>query len=639
MKKKSLTIITFVYLVFISCSSNSYTVYSPDKQTEVTVLTNKDTLYLGFASRGVHLLNPSPIVIELDGEMIKWDIRGERNERLSEKIDLLTGEYDSVSEVWTEAVFDMEGKANAGKPLKGQLLIRVYENVMAYRILINNTGKYQVEEKSEWIPVGTEGKYMMPNGEYEPLGPLALSEMEEGKMYFSPVVYSCPDFVLGIHEADLHDYPQLSVGKGIMSSGLLLNPGKIEQTGDLSFPWRVILFGDHLADLHNRKKVYQSLNPPAEGEYGWVKPGISFWDWRVKGATFDRFTYGMDTESLKRFIHYASELGVDYFLLDAEWHVEDKPLEPIATLDIQEIIRYANNKNVGMWLYYDLKYMSVGDNPEMDFEDVAKTFSSWGAKGIKYGFLGSAGVKYDSRGKVKRAKELIETAAKYKLMINFHDDPVPFSGLERTYPNYMNREYCHAQLDRRMAFTPGQFVKMACVNFLAGPMDQTNGMYALDHIKSRLKGPRNDYNSTVASENARFFITHTGHFSVLIDAPEAYMAKPELFDFIKRLPKRWDETLYLEQLFDSHVSVARREGDEWFLGTVFDEKGGNHTLRLDFLEEGQGYEAVIYCDDDDSHYVNNKESYRVETQRVSRSDILSVTVAPGGGYSVIFTKL
>jgi len=75
------------------------------------------------------------------------------------------------------------------------------------------------------------------------------------------------------------------------------------------------------------------------------------------------------------------------------------------------------------------------------------------------------------------------------------------------------------------------------------------------------------------------------------------------------------------------------------LGTVFDEKGGNHTLRLDFLEEGQGYEAVIYCDDDDSHYVNNKESYRVETQRVSRSDILSVTVAPGGGYSVIFTKL
>ena len=169
-------------------------------------------------------------------------------------------------------------------------------------------------------------------------------------------------------------------------------------------------------------------------------------------------------------------------------------------------------------------------------------------------------------------------------------------------------------------------------------MDQTNGTFALNDMKSRLKGPRNEYNSTVASETARFFITHTGHLSVLIDAPEAYNAKSDLFAFIRSLPVTWDETRYLEMDFDSHVAVIRRKGEDWFSGVVYNEKGGKHRMELDFLEPDVKYEATIFSDSPSTHYIKNKEAYLVKKEIVQSDKVLETTVAPGGGYTIIFRK-
>ena len=114
-----------------------------------------------------------------------------------------------------------------------------------------------------------------------------------------------------------------------------------------------------------------------------------------------------------------------------------------------------------------MKY-SDKDCPVIDFDTVASTYAGYGAKGVKFGFLGAFGPKYTLQEKTQKTEELIRIASKYKLLIDFHDNPIPISGLERTYPNYINREYCHAQLDRREAFSPEEFVKIACINLLAG---------------------------------------------------------------------------------------------------------------------------------------------------------------------------
>ena len=636
MKKILLLLLCSLHIVSCIDSKSKSIVQSPDSVTEVGVLIDADSLFIGLYNNKKELVSPSPVNLFLNGEVLKWSLIAEKSFDKKDFISMPYGEFQSVSQEYKEAIFKLSVQTKSGKTYPAELFVRAYSEGMAYRIVLNDLPEdSRLQERSEWIPVSSKGKCFIPNGEKMPIGPVSISGLKS--RHTTPVIYSTDNSTLAFHEAGLHNYPQLFLSKGIDGKSIKMVQDEAVCNGTFSLPWRVILVGEKIADLHNYKSLYFSLNEAAEGDFSWVKPGIASWDWRVKGCTFNGFTYKMNTESLKRYIDFSAEMGFDYFLLDAEWYEDHNPLKPVEGLDIKEVISYGNGKNVGTLLYYDLKYADK-EYPVIDFEEIASVYAGYGAKGIKYGFLGGAGPKYTSQEKTRKTEELIRIAAQHKLLIDFHDSPVPFSGLERTYPNYINREYCHAQIDCRLAFSPEEFVKIACVNLLAGPIDQTNGTYALNEMKSRQKGPRNEYNSTVASETARFFITHTGHLSVLIDAPEAYKAKSDLFAFIRSLPATWDEARYLEMDFESHVAVARRKGEDWFAGVVYNEKGGKHMMDLNFLEPSVKYEATIFSDAPDTHYINNKEAYIVKKEVVQSDKVLETTVAPGGGYAVLFRK-
>ena len=177
------------------------------------------------------------------------------------------------------------------------------------------------------------------------------------------------------------------------------------------------------------------------------------------------------------------------------------------------------------------------------------------------------------RQKVPFSKTAIQKSAAKQLLIDFHDVPVPFTGIERTYPNAVTKEYCHAQLDARKAFTPETFINMALVNAVQGPLDMTNGNFSLIGINAgnREKGPRkqNSYFSTVASEAARTLIIYSG-LVCLPDAPEAYTEKADLFEFIQKMPVgKWDESKVLHAKMGEYISTARRHGEEWFIGSVY----------------------------------------------------------------------
>lgn len=594
-----------------------------------------DTLCLQMDYRGRPLLAPSPLLLYVDDELVDWSVADETIAWQTDTVELITGERSRYEARFAETVYTLKGCTKRGRLINGCLLVRRYNGLLAYRFNLNLPATLcRVQERSEFRLASDGFRFCLPNGEHEPIGPLPMAKVGTGA-YTTPVIASSGKLSVSIHEADLHDYPALRVSFAPQRRSVVCSVPGAMLSGSVSLPWRVVAAGENLAALHNNKHLCQSLNEPAQGDFSWVHPGISLWDWRVKGCTFDGLTYGMDTRSLKRYVDFAARNGLPYFLLDDEWYRKDNPLQPVEGLDIREVMDYARDRGVGIFLYYDQAYVARGCKA-LDFDLVARTYASWGAKGIKYGFLGGKGTKYSPQEKTRQTEALIRTAARHQLMILFHDSPVPYSGLDRTYPNYINREYCHAQLDRRMAFPPREFVKIACVNLLAGPIDQTNGTFALNEMKSRSKGPRNEYLSTVASETARFFITHTGHFSVLLDAPEAYEAKADLFGFIRSLPDRWDEARYVDMDFDSHVCVARRSGQHWFVGTVYNETGGLHQLKLDFLKPDTAYRMTLYRDDKDTHYMTNKEIYRVETREVKAGVTVDVAVAPGGGYCALF---
>lgn len=620
----------------ISCSTKPVKkiILSPDIHSYGGIIEDKGILSLFWEHQGEELFAKSPLSIYYNDELIKWEIESSSYQFIEEKFNMPIGEAKNIHHPHAQTVFFISGRTLSGKTIDATLQIKAFNKALAYRFILNhNMNSYTIEERSE-LRLNKSTLLYVPNGEQEPIGNVTFEQMN-GKQSTTPVIAKTHRHYLSLHEANLHNYPMMQVSYIKRNNAIKLKSGKAILEGKQELPWRVIFYGNKLEDLHNQKTIYLSLNSPHKGDFSWVKSGLSLWDWRVKGTTFNGFTYKMDNESLKRYIDFASENGISYFLLDDEWY-DSNPLKPVKGLNIEEIITYSNSHGVGLILYYDLRYVSK-DNPEIDFNKVANTYSSWGAKGIKFGFLGKKGPKLTSQEKTNRTEQLIKIAAENNLLIDFHDSPIPYSGLERTYPNYINREYCHAQLDCRMAFLPKEFVKIACVNMLAGPIDQTNGTYELNKMSTRLKGPRNEYYSTVASETARVFITHTGHLSVLIDAPEAYSRKADLFTFIKEMPSSWDETLYLKMNFNSHVSIARRSGDRWFLGTVYDEKGGEDVLKLNFLDEGE-YEMILFTDSEETNYITNKEAYKISNRKVQKDDIISIFVAPGGGYTAIFHK-
>ncbi len=295
-------------------------------------------------------------------------------------------------------------------------------------------------------------------------------------------------------------------------------------------------------------------------------------------------------------------------------------------LDLDQIIEYAQLKGVKLILYYDRKKGVYGDEELFDY------YRSLDMYGIKYGFM------YNNAEFTRKA---IELSAQSNLLIDFHDAPVPMTGVERTSPNAISREYCHAQQDSRRAFTPEAFIKMAMINSLQGPLDMNNGNFDIVGINSgeRQKSPRipHSYLTTVVSEMARTLIIHSG-LVCIPDAPEAYSAKMDLFDFIKMMPVgEWDESIVLGAKMGEHITTARRCGDDWFIGSVIDTKGGVLPIALDLLDEEVEYIATLYEDGSNADCKSNPESYEVRKISVKQGDVIDAVLAPGGGHCIYIT--
>lgn len=541
------------------------------------------------------------------------------------------GQHSSIRDHFRELQLDIDIDGVAGK-----LLARVYDEGLGFRIVLNEgekpkEGNFKLTYK---LPDGSN--YYFPKGETEPVGPVNYNGLQEvlkqgnGKKpkISVPLLVELKDkSYLSLLESDLF----ASTGIGSMHLGgtdqtdIVSSDNKVSLTNEeWKSPWRVILLGKSAGDLVVNTIPVNLATPSQLENTDWIKPGKTLWDWRVHGYTApDGFIYGINTESYFRFIDFAAEKDIRYFLIDDSWykHATEGHFELSEKLDLQKVIDYAAQKGVELILYYDRKHGEYGD------EKLFHYYNSLGMKGIKYGFMGND---------VEFTKSAIQKSAESHLLIDFHDGPVPFTGISRTFPNAITREYCHAQQDSRRAFTPESFIKMALINAITGPLDMNNGNFDLTGINSglRQKGPKetNSYVSTVVSEAARTVVIFSG-LVCIPDAPEAYAAKANLFEFIQKLPVgKWDESHVLHSNISEYISTARRHGEEWFVGSVYSQKGGTLDISLDFLEEGKQYEVTLYEDTAETHGKTNPEAYQIRTQNAKKGDLIKAVMAPGGGH-------
>ena len=603
---------------------NGFQTESPDKLVQLDIFADSGTLKYQIYWQDELMLDSSEISI-LPGAQVEIV---ESVEKHADTTWTPTwGQFDQIRDQYHELILDLNIDGRAGK-----LFARVYDQGVAFKFELASVSPTDNINFYSEHNLASEDVFYSPAGERSPIGPFEVGEMsqtenEVPKLLVPLVVEKTNHKFLSILESDLFSAKgfnpmrltfQKDLGKLVSSSKSDLETGKVTTS------WKVILLGETAGDLVTNTMSVNLATPCQLDDTDWIKPGKSLWDWRVHGYTSpDGFTYGISTESYKRFIDFASQKGIDYFLIDDSWytHVSEGHFELSDKLDLDEVIRYAETKGVDLILYYDRKHGEYGD------DDLFPYYQSLGMKGIKYGFMG---------GKVDFSREAIQKSAQSQLLIDFHDGPVPFTGMRRTYPNAITREYCHAQQDSRRAFTPEAFIKMALINAIQGPLDMNNGNFDIIGINSgiREKSPKktNSYYSTVVAEAARTLIVFSG-LVVLPDAPDAYLAKEDLFEFIKNQPVgRWSESHILHSKIGEYITTARRHGEEWFIASAYNQQGGTLDIKLDFLQEDKEYKVTFYEDAEEAHCKTNPEEYVIKEDKVLKDDVIKARMAPGGGH-------
>ena len=615
-------------------SAEKLALTSPDKRNVLGIGVANGKPYFTLAKDNQPLLLKSPLGLQLESGPFKpFAVESFRVSQVDDTWQQPWGTKTSVRDHYNAAKLVL--LENSGQhPRRLVIEFRAYNDGIALRYSL------PAQDHFETSPIVAEqttfsfAENRMASGyvkERLPTTPQPISDIETLSI---PVVISGNDNLrLAIHEAGLlHSAPVEIEGNSAVTNGLRLNASPSSYKLPFSTSWRVLMIGDEPGELL-MSDLLTNLSPPSQiADTSWIVPGKSLWDWRVRGGKYGDFEYKIDEPSLRRFIDFAAENGVRYVMIDANWygpehHATSNPFTPAENIPVPALIKYGLEKNVGFILY-----MNDRADKHYDLDELFRTYKEWGAAGIKYGFLKSKG-----QVKVKKTLRIVELAAKHKLLINFHDNPIPPTGLRRTYPNWLTREFIHGQTDGGRTFKPSGYLQMMHLNGITGPLDMSNGFYRLTDLDDHRTYVRQPVLSTVAAENARVLITYSG-LVIVPDAPEEYLKKADIFEFIREMPTTWDETLVLKSDPQRELSIARRSGDAWFVGTVYDEAGGDLEMTLDFLEPGVTYQATLYEDAADAHYETNREAYAIRHKEVRRGDRINAKIAPGGGNSIWLRK-
>jgi len=519
---------------------------------------------------------------------------------------------------------------NNDENLKLQIQVRAYNEGIAFRYFFPENPKggkdinIQKELTNFTVPEGTmawftnraQGEYKllpMSNWPDESERPLVL-QLPGGR-------YAC------LAEAEMVNYSRTKFS---------LDPNKpntincsiydrVDFFTPFATPWRVVMVAEHAGELLANNDLLLNLNPPCEiKNTSWIKPGkiIREMSLSMKGS--------------KELIDFAVKRHLQYIHFDAGWYGYeyvtssdatkvnvDPRRNPNSDLDLQEVIRYANKKGIGVFLYVNQRALYK------QLDEILPLFQKWGVKGIKFGFVEVGSHKWTTW-----LHDAVKKCAKYNLMVDIHDEYRP-TGFSRTYPNLLTQEGVRG--NEEMPDATNSTI-LPFTRFIAGPADHTICYYHRPELKPRLK----------ETQNARVMKTTSGHqlalavvfysplqFLYWYDKPEDSQNEPEL-EFFDKVPTVWDDTKVVDGEIAKHITIARRKGDDWFVGTVTNTEKRDLKIPLNFLTPGKKYEASIYYDDPDSK-IRTKVS--IKRIKVDASTVLDTKLIASGGQAIWIKSL
>jgi alpha-glucosidase len=614
-------------------------VSSPDGRVVIRI--EDDASRFTVSRRGETVIAPSPLGLELDGAAALGELRLERRDDVSADrvIPLVATKAAEARDHYRGATLVFRERAPAGRRLFVD--VRAYDDGVAFRYRLDGAAPVRLRgERTAFVPAGDpECLVSVLDGAHEvPFERMKLSQLRPGQAYDVPVVCGTVSgrTAYAIAQAHLEGY----TGASLLAEGGALrvrlaapptrpDPAFVSDAG-LTTAWRVVMLGERAGDLIGSHLI-GNLNPPARGDFGWVRPGKAAWDWWSGPLA------GMkpDMDSYKRFIDFAAAAGLPYYLIDAGWALGSGPDCWIALpttditraadgIDMPALARYAAAKGVGLLLWAHWEHVA----PRMD--EVLDTYARWGIKGVKIDFMNR-----DDQDVVAFYQRIADATARRHLLLDLHGAYVP-AGLQRTYPNFITQEGVRGAEWNKMdkSITPRHNLMLPYTRMLAGPLDYTPGGFHNGTPASYAVRAVLPMTQTTRGQALAMYVVYDSPLQMVSDDPDSYRDAAG-FDFIQRVPTAWDETRFLSGAPGSDIVLARRQGRNWYLGAMAadDVKDGRvERVSLGFLRAGR-YRATVWEDGGAPNEVRRSE------RMVTAGDTLSLRLASAGGAAVILEPI
>lgn len=653
--KKSLTIalVLGLFTVCLLSHGQEYQVKSPDNQLVVKVTFGEKILWSA-KYKGKTILEDCPISMTVNSNRV-LGLNPKANRKSTRYINR---EIRPV--VPTKKAVIMDNFAELTITCKDSYVVifRVFDQGMAYRFETTTEGELEVQ--SEEMGINFKGNTIsyFPEEEsfishFERLyKKMPVSDIAEGKFCSLPVFFRNQDNVNVLFtEADLYDYPGMFLfgqGNNSLKAGfpkVILETTTPEEgkdrneiitkeaeyiakvKGPRDFPWRVFYITDDLGDIVENDLVYQLSSPLKLEDTDWIKPGKVSWDWwnfnNIYGVDFES---GINTQTYKYYIDFASAFGLEYIILDEGWSkTTTNVLEYNSAVDVKELVRYGKEKNVGVILWLLWKPL------DQNMTQILDTYAQWGIKGIKLDFM-----QRTDQYMVKFYERAASEAAKRNLLVDFHGGFKP-AGLQRAYPNVLTYEGVKGLENNKWSaeITPEHDVTLPFIRMAAGPMDFTPG--AMQNSQESDFFPRYavPMSQGTRSHQVAMYVVFESPLQMLCDNPSNYYREKECTEFISRIPTVWDSTVVLDAEIADYIIVARKNADKWYIGAMTDWTPRDFEISLSFLSEGP---YIIEIMEDGINANRNAIDYKKSSTIVTNKTKMKISLAKGGGWTAILTK-
>ncbi|HRN15915.1 MAG TPA: glycoside hydrolase family 97 protein [Xylanibacter oryzae] len=601
------------------------------------------------------------------------------NGSLKDRLKIVSKSRDSKNETW-EQVWgeDKTVKNNYNELtlclqqtkkhyLKMNIVFRVFNDGFGFRYEFpkqNNLTDFRIMEELTQVsmPVDAQAWTEPTNGTsyYEALW--TKSPLSNKDTVNTPITIQVNDSLfMALHEANLTDYASLNYtprhypGAAVTLVAALTpwkNGVKVYARAPFKTPWRTCIIVHKPGELIT-SRLMLNLNEPCKiKDTSWIQTGKYvgiWWGMHMKKYTWAQGPqHGATTENTRRYIDFAARHGFKSVLVegwnygwDGDWTREGDKFSftrPYPDYDLKGLCAYANEKGVRIIAHNETG--GAAKNYENQLDSAFALYHSLGINTIKTGYvniiLDNRELQHSQYG-IRHYRKVIETAAKYHLMVVNHEPAMP-TGLQRTYPNLMTQEGMRGQEYNAWSTDGGNPPEHICLlpftRGLAGPMDFTPGIFNFHNTAFPSTHPQ----TTLAKQLAEYVIIYSP-WQMAADMIENYEDQPGLA-FIESCSTNWSKTVVPNAEIGKYVTIARkdRNSEKWFVGSVTDKDGRDIDISLDFLDAGAQYTAIIYQDGPGADYHNNPTSLTTMTRDVTSATVLKLHLAPSGGAAICIEK-